>query len=121
METAHQELKQTFRSDQNSSLQKKQVRRVTADVRFWHKADITIVLNHVRFGGKADIWAIVAHRPRFMSTRPGLGSAGPRQARTFEPSPRLAVRQLRLSIRPRVSRSSTAALGEMKSQPDFRH
>ena len=25
------------------------------DVRFWHKTDIAIVLNHVRFRGKADI------------------------------------------------------------------
>jgi hypothetical protein len=28
---------------------------LTAHVRYWHKADITTVLNDVAFGGKADI------------------------------------------------------------------
>jgi hypothetical protein len=28
------------------------------NVRYWHKADIAIVRNHVRFWGKADITAI---------------------------------------------------------------
>jgi hypothetical protein len=40
METAHQELGQTFSPDQNLRLTKKQVGRVTADVSFWPVADV---------------------------------------------------------------------------------
>ena len=42
----------TNRADQN------------ADFRLWHKADITIALNHVRFWGKADI-ALISDNVRF--------------------------------------------------------